>query len=148
WEDGQDAGTLRTAEWTLAKSREHARAGVLIDAFADPSFCLAIAQCVATEARVPFAAGELRCEREARSEALDAAEFHSVEYLGAESTNTSVVIDDAVFLKAYRRAEAGPHPDIEMTCYLMRAGYGSIAPYLGGVCFVGQERTHLVGLFS
>ena len=36
WEDGHDTGALRTAEWTLAKVREHARVGVLIDAFADP----------------------------------------------------------------------------------------------------------------
>ena len=41
WEDG-DENVLRTAEWTLAKVREHARVGVLIDAFADPGFCIHI----------------------------------------------------------------------------------------------------------
>ena len=60
WEDGQDSGALRTAEWTLAKVREHARVGVLIDAFADPAFCLGLAHARPRMRRVPFAGGELQ----------------------------------------------------------------------------------------
>ncbi|HWK48383.1 MAG TPA: maltose alpha-D-glucosyltransferase, partial [Steroidobacter sp.] len=61
WEDGSDE-ILRTAEWTLAKVREHARAGVMIDAFADPIFCLGLIRYMANRTTVPFAGAELRFE--------------------------------------------------------------------------------------
>src|SRR5262245_44681399 len=110
WEDSQDTGALRTAEWTLAKVREHARAGVLIDSFADPAFCLGLVHCVATNASVPFAGGELQFRATGDVLALTGLHGRSTTYVGADPTNTSVILDEAVFLKAYRRAEAGPNP--------------------------------------
>jgi maltose alpha-D-glucosyltransferase/alpha-amylase len=149
WEDGVETGALRTAEWTLAKVREHARAGVLIDAFADPTFCLGIARCVAAKLVVPFASGEVRCERAAASDLLGSGEFQAVQFVGAESTNTSVVLDDAIFLKAYRRVDPGPSPDIELTHYLTEAGFASVAAHLGTVTYIeDDERTELIGLFA
>ena len=63
---------LRTAEWTLAKVREHARAGVLIDAFADPGFCIQLVNGMSPRMRrQPFAGGELRFERTAAMPGLD-----------------------------------------------------------------------------
>ncbi len=147
-EDGHESGALRTAEWTLAKIREHARVGVLIDAFAEPSFCLGIVRCVAVGTLVPFAAGELRFERSATNDLLATGEFHTAQSVGAESTHTSVVLDDTVFLKAYRRAEPGPNPDIEMTRFLTQAGFVSVAAYLGKVSYVDEQTTELIGLFA
>ncbi len=148
WEDGPESGALRTAEWTLAKVREHARAGVLIDAFADPAFCMGIARCAAQNEKVPFASGEVRFEAGDAAELLGAGEFQSVQALGAESTNSSVVLDDRIFLKAYRRLEPGPNPDIEMTRFLARAGFREIASHVGSVAFIGEERTELIALFA
>jgi maltose alpha-D-glucosyltransferase / alpha-amylase len=148
WEDATESGALRTAEWTLAKVREHARVGVLIDAFADPSFCLGIARCVAANAVVPFAGGELRFEREAAADHLGTGEFQTAQAVGAESTNTSVVLDETLFLKAYRRAEPGPNPDIEMTRFLTRAGYEAVAAHVGTVSYADEEHTELIGLFA
>ena len=140
WEDGQDTGALRTAEWTLAKVREHARAGVLIDAFADPAFCLGLVHCTCRERdravrrrRAAFrATGEVPCARRR-------ATAQSINHVGADATNTSVILDDKLFLKAYRRVEAGPNPDVEMTSFLTRAGYRSIAPLAGSVTHVAGE---------
>src|SRR5690606_30022502 len=77
WEDEPESGALRTAEWTLAKVREHARAGVLIDAFADPAFCIGIARSAAQNAVVPFANGEVRFERGDAAELLGSGEFET-----------------------------------------------------------------------
>ncbi len=148
WEDGQDSGALRTAEWTLAKVREHARAGVLIDAFADPAFCLGVAHCTAANATVPFVGGELQFRSTGDVPALAELRGQSSNHMGADSTNTSVILDDKVFLKAYRRAEAGTNPDVEMTSFLTRAGYRSIAPLAGSVAHVAQESTVLAALFA
>jgi maltose alpha-D-glucosyltransferase/alpha-amylase len=148
WEDAQDSGALRTAEWTLAKVREHARVGVLIDAFADPSFCLGIAHCTVANANVPFAGGELQFRSTGDVPALAQVRGQSTSHLGADSTNTSVILDDKVFLKAYRRTEAGPNPDVEMTSFLTRAGYHSIAPLAGSIAHVAEETTVLAALFA
>jgi len=148
WEDAQDSGALRTVEWTLAKVREHARVGVLIDAFADPSFCLSVAHCTAANANVPFAGGELQFRSTGDVPALAEARGQSTNHLGADSTNTSVILDDKVFLKAYRRAEAGTNPDVEMTSFLTRAGYRSIAALAGSVAHVAEHTTVLAALFA
>jgi maltose alpha-D-glucosyltransferase/alpha-amylase len=147
WEDAND-GALRTAEWTLAKVREHARAGVLIDAFADPAFCAALVAGMAANARQAFAGGELRFEKTENFPKLSEIDLGRVEHLGPESTNTSVVLGDVLFLKGYRRAEAGPSPDIEMTGFLTRAGFKWIAPLLGVVTHAGDAPVVLAALFT
>ena len=147
-EDGQDSGALRTAEWTLAKVREHARVGVLIDAFADPAFCLSIVHNTATNANVPFAGGELQFRATGEVPALGTVRGQSVSHVGADATSTSVILDEALFLKAYRRAEAGPNPDVEMTSFLTRAGYRSIAALAGSVAHVTEETTVLAAVFA
>ncbi len=148
WEDGADSGALRTAEWTLAKVRERARVGTLIDAFADPAFCLGLARCIATGASIPFAHGELRCESFGTLPSLADIDMDAIGHVGTEPTNTSVLLDDALFLKAYRRAEAGPHPDMQMSRFLARSGYSSVATPLGSIRYVAEESTMLAGVFS
>jgi maltose alpha-D-glucosyltransferase / alpha-amylase len=149
WEDAPDSGALKTAEWTLAKVREHARAGVLIDAFADPAFCIGIAHCVAANAKVPFASGELRFESSSDLPSLASIDAQAVNHVGFEPTNTSVTLGELLFLKAYRRVESGINPDVEMTRFLTRAGYKSIAALAGSVALVAeQQQTVLAALFA
>jgi maltose alpha-D-glucosyltransferase/alpha-amylase len=149
WEDLQEDGALRTAEWTLAKVREHAKGGALIDAFADPTFCVSLVRCVAKQSTVPFAIGELRCEAMTHDEWLGDVAPRDVQMVGAETTNTSVVLNDQIFLKAYRRAESGTNPDTEMIDFLMARGFGSVAKHIGTISYVeAGTRTELVALFA
>jgi maltose alpha-D-glucosyltransferase/alpha-amylase len=147
WEDTQEPGLLQTAEWTLAKVREHARAGVMVDAFADPAFCLGLVHCLATNATVPWARGALKFVATGRV-AVQEMEGESVQHVGADVTNTSVMLNESLFLKAYRRVEPGPHPDLEMNEFLTRAGYGSIAALAGSITYVGEEQCVLASVFA
>jgi len=147
WEDAPDSGALRTAEWTMAKVREHSRTGVLIDAFADPLFCSHLVRCIAQRTTVPFGPGELRFDHEGDLGDLDAA-LEAVHYIGSESTNTSIVFNDRLFMKVYRRAESGIHPDVEMVRHLTKLGFTAVAPLLGTVAHVAEERTELASLFA
>ena len=69
--------------------------------------------------------------------------------MGVEQSNTSVVFDDRVVLKVFRRLHDGPNPDVEVTTGLASAGFENVAapsgvwredgtdlaivqPYLGG----------------
>ncbi len=47
--------------------------------------------------------------------------------LNAEQSNTSLVYDDRLILKLFRRLSAGPNPDVEVTEALARTGFGHIA---------------------
>ncbi len=52
--------------------------------------------------------------------------------LGADQSNTSVVVGDRLLLKAYRRLEAGLNPELELLAFLSEeAGFAAVAP-LGG----------------
>jgi maltokinase len=47
--------------------------------------------------------------------------------VGAEQSNTSLVFDDQLILKLFRRLHEGANPDIEVTAALARVGFASVA---------------------
>jgi maltose alpha-D-glucosyltransferase/alpha-amylase len=52
--------------------------------------------------------------------------------LGADQSNTSVVLGEQVVLKAYRRLQPGLNPDLELTAYLTEeAGFTAVPPLAG-----------------
>ena len=57
--------------------------------------------------------------------------------MGAEQSNTSLVFDDAIVLKAYRRIEAGVNPELELLRFLTDRGFPSIASLEGWAAYVG-----------
>ena len=50
-------------------------------------------------------------------------EAENVRILGVEQSNSSAVLENAVFMKLYRKLEEGPNPEAEMLGYLTRAGF-------------------------
>jgi maltose alpha-D-glucosyltransferase/alpha-amylase len=150
WEDEPDTGALRTSDWTLAKVREHARMGVLIDAFADPRFCIEIARTVATNSEFALDSGKLRFESTDLLRNLVEDRLEPVEHFGGEQTRTRVVLGENVFLKAYRRLIPGTNPDLEMIRHLTDLGFPHIAALVGSVRWEDEEgaSTLLVALFQ
>ncbi|MBV9880976.1 MAG: hypothetical protein JO180_10800 [Gemmatirosa sp.] len=51
--------------------------------------------------------------------------------LSAEQSNTSIVYDDRVILKLFRRLEPGVQPDVEVTAFLTRRGFAHVPALLG-----------------
>lgn len=63
----------------------------------------------------------------------------SVAAVVAEQSNTSVVFDDEVILKFFRKVEVGPNPDLELTRLLTNEGFASIPPQLGEIFYQPEE---------
>jgi maltokinase len=51
--------------------------------------------------------------------------------MGAEQSNTSLVFDDRLVLKVFRRLQAGANPDVEVTTALAGVGFTHVAEPLG-----------------
>jgi maltokinase len=51
--------------------------------------------------------------------------------LGADQSNTSVVFDERLIMKLFRRIEAGPNPDVEVTRALMATGFDAVPRPVG-----------------
>jgi maltokinase len=104
--------------------------GVTIyDAFADPEACNRLGRLLREGAEVH---GErARIEFHWLADLEPPREGARVRAIGAEQSNTSIVFDDALVLKAFRRVEAGVNPELEMLRFLTSRGFPNIAP-LGG----------------
>jgi len=133
-----------TQSLTLARLRKGSREGTLYDAAADEGFALAIIDAVkhgaeheATNGTIKFTPTHALAEREA-------PEHLVVRMLGVEQSNTSLLVEDYLVLKFYRRLTAGVHPEVEMGRFLTdTAGFKNVPPLLGSMEFVdrGGERT-------
>ena len=63
---------------------------------------------------------------------------------GVEQSNSSVFFEDYGMLKTYRRLQPGPHPEIEMSRFLVeRAGFANTPPPLAtlDIAITGPEGT-------
>jgi trehalose synthase-fused probable maltokinase len=57
--------------------------------------------------------------------------LEDVRPMGVEQSNTSVVFDDRIVLKLYRRVEAGINPELELLRFLTERGFAGIPPLEG-----------------
>jgi maltokinase len=100
------------------------------DALADPRTAAALAGLLRDEATVAKGEGTEVVFRWADRERVIRAE-PDVRPIGAEQSNSSIVIDDAFVLKVFRRVEAGDHPELEMLRFLTDHHFDAIAPLTG-----------------
>jgi maltokinase len=73
-------------------------------------------------------------------------ELGAARLVSSEQSNSSVVFDDALILKVFRRLEPGINPELEMLRYLTAQGFRNI-PALGGwYAYSGGPLTATLGL--
>src|SRR5438874_3098803 len=116
---------------TLAELRQSRREGALVDAVARDGFGLALFEAIQRERSVPLrdtagASGELRFRRTSLFAETPLPERLVARRLDAEQSNSSVLYEDYALLKLYRRLQPGPHPEVEMSRFLVeRAGFAN-----------------------
>ena len=132
-----DAGALHVLRVTLDDGEVQRYAVPLspgaepADALEDPRFVRGLLRLVRTQARVGGRAGAVTGHR-ARGFADALGDQPLVRRVGAEQSNTSVVLADAIILKHFRRLAAGVNPDLEITRFLTDTAQFPQTPALAG----------------
>ena len=107
---------------------------IVYDAIADPELARRLVELVrngatidTADATIVFAAtGDLPVELE------------SIRPMGAEQSNSSLVLDERLAVKFYRRIEAGMNPELEVLRFLTERGFEHIAALQGFVSYEGR----------
>ncbi len=101
------------------------------DALTDPQLCREVVHRIRAQQPMTFENGtvEFRLLEGAPAD-IELGAFRS---MGAEQSNTSIVFDEAIVLKVYRRLEAGVNPELELLRFLTTRGFDGPprAPGLG-----------------
>ncbi len=109
---------------------------LLYDGMADPQVCQALLDAIAEEHPMRGQSGEIRAIRTPRfSEARGPSGMPLEVIWGkAEQSNTAVMFDHRLILKAYRRVEPGINPDFEIGRFLgERAGFDGVPTVAGAL---------------
>ena len=128
---------------TIARVRQQANVGVLADAVADEAFWRQVVKAIGEGRTLAMTAGGSLVFKPTRIypevvrgevAALQLGRLH------AQSTNTSVMLGERLFLKCYRRMRPGVHPELEIGRYLTEvARFPNCVPLAGTVEYVPKE---------
>jgi trehalose synthase-fused probable maltokinase len=69
-----------------------------------------------------------------------------VRLMGAEQSNTSIVIDESVVLKVFRRLEPGDNPELEMVRFLTEHGFANVPALKGWYALEGDVLDATLGV--
>ncbi|TAM82473.1 MAG: hypothetical protein EPN47_07350 [Acidobacteria bacterium] len=110
------------------------RTGILRDALAEPRFAADLARAAGNNMTLTGSQGALRFSHTHAYFPLQDDEERNIRKLGAEQSNTSILIASKMVLKAYRKLARGIQPELEMGRYLTDvAGYRNTPPLLGTI---------------
>jgi trehalose synthase-fused probable maltokinase len=76
------------------------------------------------------------------------AELASARMIEGEQSNTSVVFDDELILKVYRRLEAGINPELEMLRFLGEHGFENVPALNGWYAYHGRPAESTLGILQ
>jgi len=75
-------------------------------------------------------------------------EWNEARPVGAEQSNTSIVFDDELILKVFRRLEAGINPELELLRFLTEHGFQNIAQLVGWYSYAGRQMDVTLGIMQ
>jgi maltokinase len=128
---------VRPAGWGDAQIAE-ADGRVLYDATADPQLVAELAALMREQRTLEAPEGatiEFRSVAEVEGK-LDRPT--DIRPMGVEQSNTSLVLDDRLVLKLYRRLEAGVNPELELLRFLTAHGFLNIPALEGWAQYLGK----------
>ncbi len=118
--------------FTLAKLRRGSRIGALLDATQDESFAQELVNSVSNGLIIEDEKGILRFKAFGEWDPIEADA--TVRSVGAEQSNVSLIVDEKIVVKLYRRLREGVQPELEVAKFLSEvAHYHNTPAFLGMV---------------
>jgi maltose alpha-D-glucosyltransferase / alpha-amylase len=131
------------SQLALARVRRGRRTGLLTDAFSLPAFAHQMLVGLAERRRIATSEGTIVFEpTEGFEDTLRRPADAPVQWITAEQSNSSLIVDDAVMLKIFRRVTPGTHPEPEMSRYLTLSGFANAPAHYGEIARVTDEGEH------
>lgn len=133
--------------WDEAGTIAETRGLVLYDALQDSVLARELVQLMRANANVQMTDGtiEFRATEGLGATGTPVREGRPV---GVEQSNTSVIFDDELILKAYRRLEAGINPDLEITRFLTEVGFANTPAIQGWYQTTGRLIDATLGILQ
>jgi maltose alpha-D-glucosyltransferase / alpha-amylase len=120
--------------YTLAKIRRGPRIGVIYDAAQGDFLAQAIVRNMRARNAIESEGSRLSFLGSDGLDQLQEPEAPSVRRIGVEQSNTSMIVNEQLVLKLYRRLQSGVQPEIEMARFLTEvAGFANTPAYLGSM---------------
>jgi maltose alpha-D-glucosyltransferase / alpha-amylase len=144
WEDAPEERMRAVQDATIARVRQQGRVGALADAFSDEAFCRALAGAIGAGEDIRCARGTIRFMRARAFTELagnDAAAWQGqVRSMGAESSNTLLVLGERLLLNASRRLHPGISPELEIGRFLSETvNFAHVVPIAGAIEYVAGD---------
>jgi len=118
-----------------------------LDAVADPQQMRELVHLARTNAKLP--AGDGIVEFAATSHfAASGLELREARSVNAEQSNSSVVFDEQLILKVFRRLEAGINPELELLRFLTEHEFENIAQLAGWYAYAGHQMDATLGILQ
>jgi maltose alpha-D-glucosyltransferase/alpha-amylase len=135
WEEDEEH-VRALAQTTVARVRQQANVGVVGDAMADEGFCRNVVKAIGEGRSLQTGRGVIRFTPTSAFAEIVAGDVAALQVnrLRAQSTNTSITLDDRLFLKCYRRLRPGVNPELEVGRFLTEvARFPNCVPVAGAV---------------
>jgi maltokinase len=118
-----------------------------LDALSDPRQIRELVHMI--RGGVTVAAGEGQVEfRSVEGFAALGTELTEARLISTEQTNTSIVFDEELILKIFRRLEPGVNPELEMLRFLTERGFPNVAQLGGWYAYVGAPMDATLGVLQ
>ncbi|HST18920.1 MAG TPA: phosphotransferase [Gaiellaceae bacterium] len=119
-----------------------------LDAIANPDNASELLRQIRQGARLEGREGTFELEPVARGLAGVPESPTSVQLVATEQSNSSVVFDEALILKVFRRLEPGVNPELELLRFLTDHGFEHIAPLAGWYAYAGEPMDVTLGILQ
>jgi trehalose synthase-fused probable maltokinase len=128
------------SEGVIFASADH----VVYDALADEAAAAVLAAQFAAATTIERPAGRVHFHWDPAAAPPSATP--ATRTMGAEQSNTSVVLDERLALKVFRRIQPGVNPELEMLRFLAVHGFGNIAELAGWCVYTGALMDATLGV--
>lgn len=135
-----DTGTHETYQLLAGEGHE-------LDALSDPRQVRELVHMMRTNTKLPAGDGIVEF---ASIEPFAGVghELREARAVGAEQSNTSIVFDEELILKVFRRLEAGINPELELLRFLTEQGFENIAQLAGWYAYAGRQMDATLGILQ